>query len=513
MTDTLNLSKEIIFSSSDPNISRKISLAEKAGKLKKIAPKIFTTNLLDSVENIIKRNLIEILAWRYPNAVISHRSAQELRPTEEGEFFLTYNFRKKIADLPGINLNIYEGPDAVDGDVALNGIYIASEYRWMLECMQVSKRKGEQSKSLPVSFIENRLEKMILIQGEDKLNEFRDKLREVSLLLNMSVEFEKLNKIISALLATHDVKVLSNDSSKARAAGVPFDNSRVELFSVLFDKLKDHFFTERPNKNTDENSYRMFSFFESYFSNYIEGTKFTIDEAKAIVETGIAIPKRIKDSHDILGTFTVISNRAEMSKTPSTHEELFDLLQNRHRILMREREECNPGLFKTVNNQAGNTLFVDHTLVKGTLMQGFKYYVALKEPMAKAIFMMFMISEVHPFTDGNGRIARIMMNAELFRGDQSRIIVPTVFREDYILALRKLTRSKDPDTYIRVMEKLHKFSDNLYGDDFEDLNNYLMECNAYEDPDKAHLKYIERVFSQRSKDDFDRALDDEKRNN
>ena len=160
MTDTLNLSKEIIFSSSDPKISRKISLAEKAGKLKKIAPRIFTTNLLDSVESIIKRNLIEILAWRYPNAVISHRSAQELRPTDNGEFFLTYNFRKKISDLPGINLNIFEGPNAVEGDVSLNGIYIASEYRWMLECMQVSKRKGEQSKSLPVSFIENRLEKM-----------------------------------------------------------------------------------------------------------------------------------------------------------------------------------------------------------------------------------------------------------------------------------------------------------------------------------------------------------------
>ena len=45
-----------------------------------------------------------------------------------------------------------------------------------------------------------------------------------------------------------------------------------------------------------------------------------------------------------------------------------------------------------------------------------------------------MISEVHPFNDGNGRIARVMMNAELVRADQSRIIVPTVFREDYILA-------------------------------------------------------------------------------
>jgi hypothetical protein len=510
MKEVINLSKEIIFSSSDSNVSRKISLAEKAGRLKKIAPRIYTTNMLDSEESIVKRNLIDILAWRFPNAVISHRSAQELRPTDNGDFFITYNFRKKISDLPGVTININKGPKAIEEDILLNGIYISCEYRWMLECMQISKRQGEQSKVLPISFVENRLEKMILIQGEDKLNEFRDKLRDVSVKLNMSLEFEKLNEIISALLSTHNVNVLTNDSSRARAAGLPFDAERVELFSILFDVLKDHFFVERTNKNTDQDSYRMFSFFESYFSNYIEGTRFTINEAKSIVETGIAIPKRIKDSHDILGTFTVISNRAEMSKIPSTTDELIELLQNRHRILMREREDCNPGQFKDKNNQAGNTLFVDHELVRGTLMQGYKYYAALKEPMARALFMMFMISEVHPFIDGNGRIARIMMNAELFRGGQSRIIVPTVFREDYILALRKLTRSKEPDTYIRVMEKLHKFSDNLYGDDFNELNNYLIECNAYEEPDKAHLKYIERVFIQKSKDDFDRALEDEK---
>jgi hypothetical protein len=511
MAKTLDLSNEIVFSSSNANVSRKISLAEKAGKLKKIAPRIYTSNMLDSDESIVKRNLIDILAWRYPNAVISHRSAQELRPTDENEFFISHSFRKKITDLPGVVININEGPKAIEGDIHLNGIYIASEYRWLLECMQISKRKGEQSKLLPISFIENRLEKMILIQGEDKFNVFRDKLRSVSVLLDMPIEFEKLNRIISALLATHSVNVLQNETSKARATGLPYDAARVELFSILFDALKDHFFIERTNKNTDELSYRLFSFFEGYFSNYIEGTRFTIDEAKMIVESGIAIPKRVKDSHDILGTFTVISNRAEMMKVPATPEQLFELLQKRHLVLMREREDCNPGQFKDKNNQAGNTLFVDHRLVKGTLIQAFKYYAALNEPMAKAIFMMFMVSEVHPFIDGNGRVARIMMNAELFHGGQSRIIVPTVFREDYILALRKLTRTKLPDTYIRVMEKLHKFSDNLYGNDFDDLNNYLIGCNAYEEPDKAHLKFIERVFIQNSEDDFDRAIEDEKK--
>ena len=308
----------------------------------------------------------------------------------------------------------------------------------------------------------------------------------------MQTEFAKINNIISALLSTHDAKVLSTDSAKALAAGNPFDKTRVELFEVLFDAIKDCYFVIRNNRNTDEESFRLFSFFESYFSNYIEGTEFEIDEAKAIVDSGIPMPRRDEDSHDILGTFKVLSNRAEMMKTPTSPKELFAILSHRHSILLEGRPHMNPGIFKMKNNRSGMTEFVDHQLVKGTLSQGFKYYAALTDPFARAIFMMFMISKVHPFNDGNGRIARVMMNAELVRADQSRIIVPTVFREDYILALRKLTRHKDPLAYINVMTKLHQFSDNLYGTDFTELKNYLADCNAYEEPSQAKLRIIDR---------------------
>ena len=70
-----------------------------------------------------------------------------------------------------------------------------------------------------------------------------------------------------------------------------------------------------------------------------------------------------------------------------------------------------------------------------------------------ALYMMFLVSEVHPFDDGNGRIARIMMNAELVRGGSSKIIIPTVYRDDYMLALRRLTRQRDASVFVRMMER------------------------------------------------------------
>lgn len=495
----MDFNKEILFSSSEPNFSRKISQAEVDGKLRKIAPRIYTTNLLDASENIVRRNFFEILAWRFPEAVISHRSAIELRPTEEGHFFMTSSYNRRITDLPGVTINIYKGKPALENDTEFNRLYISSEYRYMLENLQVSRKtKDGTEKNLPQSVIEERLERMVLLGDEKRLNEFRDKAREIAKELEMMKEFEKLSAIISALLNTHSSEILASDTAKARATGTPFDKSRIEMFEILFEQLKDRFFTERRDRNNDEASFRMFSFFESYFSNYIEGTKFEINEAWQIVDTGVTIPKRVEDSHDILGTFAVLSNRHEMRKSPKTADELIVLLKHRHRIMMGGRPDFNPGVFKQVNNQAGNTLFVDYRHVEGTLRYGFRYIQLLKEPLAKAIYMMFLISEVHPFLDGNGRIARIMMNAELVCGEQSRIIIPTVFREDYLLALSKLSRKKEPDTYIRVMEKLHHFSDNLYGQDFDELNRYLQASNAYEDPEEGKLQWIDRTFSSKS---------------
>jgi len=493
MANGIDFNQEVIFASSNKSISNQISRAEKEGKIKKIAPRLYTTNLRDSEAHIIKRHFFDILKWRFPEAVITHRSASELRPTESGNFFLTSHYTKKITEFKGIILNVMKGKSALETDLNLDGIYVSSEWRWMLENMQISRKKGNESKTFPMEYLEDRLEKIITREGEEGINKFRDKAKEIARQLALETEFAKLNAIISALLKTHPANVLSSDSAKARATGMPYDAMRVELFEILYNQLKNHYFPERPDKNISENSFRLFSFFEAYFSNYIEGTKFLVEDAKKIVDTGIAIPKRVKDSHDILGTFQIVSNSYEMGITPTTADDLTDILKRRHLTMMSGRaEDMNVGTFKSQNNRAGNTEFVDFTLVEGTLRQGFKYYAALTDPMAKAIFMMFMVSEIHPFDDGNGRISRIMGNAELFKSGQSRIIVPTVYREDYILALKKFTNRKEPDTFIRVMDKLQHFSSRAFGENFDEFNNYFQATNAYMEPSEGTLTSLRK---------------------
>ncbi|MDP3442935.1 MAG: Fic family protein, partial [Ignavibacteria bacterium] len=161
----------------------------------------------------------------------------------------------------------------------------------------------------------------------------------------------------------------------------------------------------------------------------------------------------------------------------------------RHQVLMGARISKKPGQFKDKNNRAGETFFVDHTLVKGTLIKGFDFYQALTHPFARAAYIMFLISEVHPFLDGNGRIARVMMNAELVTQGQTKIIIPTVYRDDYIGVLRRLTRQQDPSAYIRMLQRAQDFSATVKGDDMDVMEKHLEACNAFKEHDQAKLKY------------------------
>ena len=482
--------QEVIFSSSDSKLSTQISNLEKAGKLRKIAPRIYTSNFIDSPEVIIRRNLFSILGKLYPESILSHRSAIEFQPTSAGHIFLTFTYTKRIS-LPGITLRLMEGPIRIEGDNLFSGKLYCSQYeRALLENMQVSRQPGPESKTLTLPEIEDRLEKVIQVKGEAGLNEIRDRAREIAPALGMEMEFEKLNKLISALLTTHPSKILSSPLALARAFGNPYDPARLPLFEKLFIELKQREFKDLPEKNSSNQSFRNFAFFEAYFSNYIEGTEFELKDARLIIENDTPMPSRDEDSHDVLGTYKLVSNRQEMSIIPNCSEHLLEILLYRHKVLMSARTSKRPGEFKDKNNRAGETHFVDHSLVKGTLIKGFDFYQALTHPFARAAYIMFLISEVHPFLDGNGRLARVMMNAEFVNQSQTKIIIPTVYRDDYIGALRKLSRQMDPTAYLRMLERAHEFSATITGDDIDIIEKHLEACNAFKESDQAKLKII-----------------------
>ena len=108
-----------------------------------------------------------------------------------------------------------------------------------------------------------------------------------------------------------------------------------------------------------------------------------------------------------------------MSTVPADGEHLLDLLRSRHAVIMEGRPDNNPGRFKTATNRVGSRVFV--------------------------------VSEVHPFDAGNGRLARVLMNAELVAAGQARILIPTVYRNNYLASLRGMSVNGHADGLIATL--------------------------------------------------------------
>ena len=82
--------QEIIFATSDSALNRQLSKLEGEGQIRKIAPRIYTSNFNESEEIIIRRNIFTILGILYPGAVLSHRYALDFKHTTAKKIFITY---------------------------------------------------------------------------------------------------------------------------------------------------------------------------------------------------------------------------------------------------------------------------------------------------------------------------------------------------------------------------------------------------------------------------------------
>lgn len=470
---------------SNTAISALVHQAVKDGKIRKIGSRLYTKDMSSPPEDIVKRNWYFLLRDYYPDALISDRTAIENKPAADGSVFIVSS-KKRETVLPGIRFKPRQGVGALETDrVFVGGCFLASTARAYLENMRVSRgRGGSISRTLTRREMEERLEQLLRQRGEPFINSIRDQARDLAKKLEAEDEYKKLDELIGSLLGTRDAE-LQSAVGKARKMGAPYDPVRLEAFIKLFEALHVTAPVHRSVLATSPQAKANLAFFEAYFSNFIEGTEFGVDEAMNIVFAGQIPSDRPEDAHDVLGTFRIVADDSEMGRRPKKTEELKRLLKSRHAVLMQLRPDKLPGLFKEKGNQAGTSLFVAPELVEGTLEKGFDIYRALEIPFYRAVFMMFLISEIHPFADGNGRTARIMMNAELVAAGEQRMIIPTVFRNNYLSSLRALTHNGVPEPLIRTLDFAQRYTRSVNWDDFAAARRQLNLTNAFLDPNEA----------------------------
>jgi Fic family protein len=451
------------------------------GKLRRIYHGIYTDDLKSEINKIVIQNWMQIIPHIISEGILAFRTASELKPIRLGNeaiIFVISSYVKTI-NLPGLTIKVYKGNNSEFIDQILPKLFKSNMPRTLLENLTTVRGSSYIGiKTIGVEGVEKFLAKELRIRGEESINQIRDEAKDIAKKLGYQKEYQKLNQIISALLSTHaHENILFSNYAKAVAQKKPYDEHRVQLFDELTVYLNQCALLTREYEY-NVTSFKNLSFYESYFSNFIEGTEFIIDEAEDIVFKGMEINNRHADSHDVLSNFLITNDYSEMSITPNTPDELIEILQRRHAFLMKERPEKRPGEFKIKENKAGNTLFVSPEDVLGTLSQGFERYILLKAGIEKALFMQFLISEVHPFDDGNGRLSRIMMNAELVSQTQYKIIIPNVHRDNYLNGLRLATRDKNFRTYVKIMDQAQAYTASVNWLDYGEAREKLENDNA-----------------------------------
>lgn len=484
----------LVVAGADRTLARRLQRLARQGKLRRIHAGIYTDDLTQPLESIVRREIFALVSLIAPGSIISHRSALDGgRPTAAGSVFLTGSNRRDYK-LPGVTLRMVRGPGPLDSDARIptfvGDAHVSSQARALLENLSASRGDPAERRTLGKEAVEAWLDRFIRRDLGNGIERIRDTARSIAGSLALQEEFRQLDSTIGALLGTRSAR-LSARTAIARAAGKPYDDDRVSLFQVLAAALQTgpvQFPPVDPLADT-----HLQAFIETYFSNYIEGTEFGIEEAHEIVVHGRPLQYREDDSHDILGTYQAILASKVDPVIPQSFAAFAARLQGWNRQVIESRSSKRPGEFKTEGNRAGSTMFVAPELVLGTLEKGFETIMSATMPESRAVLAAFVVAEVHPFADGNGRTSRLALNLFLSAAGLTRIIIPTVFRDDYISALKAMSSTGYSVPLVRMLTRAARFSRWLdlrsKGAAFEALTR----SHALEEPAAAKLVFEEEA--------------------
>jgi len=473
--------------------------AVEAGRVRRLAHGLYTADLELEPVALIDRNRWEVVAALVPDALIADRSAANNGQPVDGVLHVVSNKRVRDLTLPGLVVSPRKGPRPLAEDPPwAGGLRITSDARTVVDNLALSRaRAGKPARTLSRAELGDWLVQKSRLRPSDWLTDLRDQAIRVAHELGAAERQAEIEDLIGSVAGTRPVRPSAGPLLRARSAGGEWDARRMQGFTELAAYLAQipsgiDVPESLPPPPGDLDT--TLPFYEAYFSNFIEGTEFSVDEAERIVTAGEIPVARPADAHDVLGTHRVVSDPVGRAVVPGTAEEFLDLLRRRHQAIMGGRPALRPGEFKSQPNQAGSYVFVDPELVTGTLVEGFRHIEQLPPGFPRAAFHLFLISEVHPFDDGNGRVARTFMCAELSAAQQARILIPIVYRNEYQSALRALSRDSRCELYVRVLSHAWRWTAGMPWHDRAAVEGRLRATNALTDSTDAEQTGVRLVL-------------------
>ncbi|UZN03983.1 Fic family protein [Cellulomonas sp. S1-8] len=456
------------------------AVEHRAGRLRRVTRGLYTDDLTTPLDEQVRRGWRDVAALTVPGAVVTARSGPTGAPVD-GVLFVAGGRARPLV-LPGLTIVSVPGPGPAHGDVRLaDALWWATEARWVVDNARPSRAVGGRPPAtLSRAELHDHVARLVASRAAVQVDRVLEAVARYAADADLVAQGESVAVFVESARGGRPTVETASTAMRSARIGHGVDAARLDTLARVVGRLADvppQVLPAAPGSVTP--------FFEAYFSNFIEGTEFTVDEARRIVVEHQVPDSRPEDAHDVLGTYAAIVDDALGGAVTRDPGDFVELVRARHRHVMEGRPAAGPGRFKDRANRAGVTEFVAPHLVEGTLREGWRLADGLLDPFARAVYAMFLVSEVHPFADGNGRVARLTMNAELTARAETRVVLPTILRADYMSALVKATTHAEPSGLVTVLGYARRHTAQMDYGGFDAAVRMLTATHAFTDSREA----------------------------
>ncbi|WP_252179902.1 Fic family protein [Endozoicomonas sp. 4G] len=190
----------------------------------------------------------------------------------------------------------------------------------------------------------------------------------------------------------------------------------------------------------------------TYHSNAIEGNTLTLKETKVVLE-GITVGGKSIREH-----FEAINHREAIEWLESVvarHEPFNErLIKSIHQLVLKNIDDTNAGRYRQENviTAGAEHRPPDHLHLQPLMVELVDRYQNQKyHPVERAARLHVDFVGIHPFVDGNGRTARLLMNFDLMSSGYLPVIIKVEDRLAYYEALDKAHTSQCYQDYLTMV--------------------------------------------------------------
>lgn len=195
----------------------------------------------------------------------------------------------------------------------------------------------------------------------------------------------------------------------------------------------------------------------TYTSNAIEGNTLTREETALVIEKDLTVQgKKVVEHLEAKNHAKAVEMVRDLARQRSKREDIEenDVLRL-HACILAGIDERNAGRYRSVPVRVAGSqaIFPNHLKVSELMAEFFAWLHKSNNdhPVTIAVDAHFKLVSIHPFADGNGRVARLLMNLFLLQSGYPPVIIKPEQRLSYILALEKAQTQGAMDEYYRMM--------------------------------------------------------------